>query len=74
MELENDILVWKHMGRPQPQSPEEEELSNFNFFDLPQLPPPLVTLSLEDKVIRLEETMSKEFQRLEEQQQAMMEQ
>lgn len=58
MELENDVLVWKHRGQPQPQhQPEDEKLLDFDFFDLPQLPQLPIAFSLENRVIKLEETM-----------------
>lgn len=49
------------------------ELLDFDFFSLPQLPLSPITPSLKDIVIRLEETMSRGFSRLEEKQQVMME-
>lgn len=48
-------------GQPQPLLAENEEMLDFDFSDFPQLPPPLVALTLDDRVSRLEETLAREF-------------
>lgn len=64
MELIDDVLVWKHGGPPQPQE-NDEDMLDFDFSNLPQLPSPPTPLSLDKRVTRFEETVSRGFQRLE---------
>lgn len=64
MVLGGKFLVWKKGGPSQPQ--EDEDMPDFNFSNLPQLSPPPVHLSLDERVTQLEDIVTRGFQHIKE--------